>query len=267
MSTIEMDPMVAAALRACLVEHVRDGVAVRRRRWHRVVGAGLGVALVGGGVAVAVAEGVLTLPGADRVADLGGAVEVTRTGTATVDLGEPPAAATSVELTLTCLTAGTFTFADGASMTCSTQDVVAGRGVVRYTLPVKPGDPTITITTDPSDARWTLTTTYTQHVPTDWATNAAGQTYGIVNERGEPDLIAVVASNGVEGYVLRDEFHGPMPSSPEEAVRWQAEDVGQTHTIGVYASDGTTRIGELVLGGRAREGASAPQPAMPSSEP
>lgn len=264
MSTIEMDPVVADALRARLVQHVRDGVTARRRRW--VVGAA-GVALVGGGVGVAVAQGVLTLPGADRVADLGGTVEVTRTGTATVDLGKPPAAATSVELTLTCLTAGTFTFADGASMICSTQDVAAGRGVALYTLPVKPGDPTTTIQADPSDARWTLTTTYTQHVPTDWATNAAGQTYGIVNEHGEPDLIAVVATNGVEGYVLRDEFHGPLPSSPEEALRWQAEDVGQTHTIGVYASDGTTRVGSFVVEGLARQGASAPQPAMPSPEP
>ncbi|MCB2174462.1 MAG: hypothetical protein KQH57_01510 [Actinomycetales bacterium] len=266
MTTTLMDPVVATAMRAALVDHVAAAPAARRRRrWRGAAGAGIGLALVGGGVAVA--QGVLTLPGLDRVADLGATVTVTRTGTATVDLGDPPDGATSVELMLTCLTAGTFRFNDGASMVCSDRDTSAGAGVATYTMPLDPGRHTTTITTDTPDARWTLTAGYSQHVPTDWGTNANGDTYGVENDRGAPDLIAVTATNGEEGYAYRAELEGPMPTSPAQAVQWQAEDVGKSHTIGVYASDGTTRIGDFVVPGLARTGEPAPPPAMPSRTP
>lgn len=266
MTATLMDPAVATAMRAALVDHVAAAPAVRRRRrWHGAAGVGVGLALVGGGVAAG--QGVLALPGADRVADLGGTVTAVHTGTATVDLGDPPDGATSVELTLTCLTAGTFRFSDGASMICSDRDAGTRGGVAGYTMPLDPGRRTTTITTDSPDARWTLTAGYSQHVPTDWGTNADGDTFGVENDHGAPDLIAVTATNGKEGYAYRAELEGPLPTSPAQAMQWQAEDVGQSHTIRVYASDGTTRIGDVVIPGLARSGEPAPTPAMPSREP
>jgi hypothetical protein len=64
--------------------------------------------------------------------------------------------------------------------------------------------------------------------PTDFATNAAGQTYGSAmgasGRDDEPDLIRVQATNGKEGYVLKDDLYGgdAEPATPEEAVAYQA---------------------------------------------
>lgn len=267
MTITRMDPEVADAMRAALVNHVATAAPVRRGRrlWRRTAGAGVGLVLVGGGIAVA--QGILTLPGADRVSDLGDPTTATHTGTDTVDLGAPPDGATSIEVTLTCLTAGTFTFADGAYATCSARDAGTRSGVTTYTLQLSPGEHSTTITTSEPDQRWTLTATYSQHVPTDWATNANGDTYGTINDRGEPDLVAVVATNGESGYVYRDELEGPMPTTPEQALQWQAEDAGQTHAVAVYESDGTTQVGEFVVQGVARTGVPAPQPQTPRGTP
>ena len=266
MTMIEMDRAFADALRAALVDHVAAAPAARRRRrWHRAAGAGIGLVLVGGGVAVA--EGILGLPGADIVTALADPVTVTRTGSATIELGQPPAGATSIEVTLTCLTSGVFTWQDGAAMYCSAQDVADGGSTGGYTLPLQPGQHSTTITTDTPDARWTLTATYSRHEPTGWATNAHGQTYGVPNDQGEPDLMAATATNGKEGYVYRTELEGPMPTSPAQAVQWTREDAGQTHTIPVYESDGITQIGEFSVGGLARTGEPAPQPQAPSAAP
>jgi len=265
MTTIEMDRAFADALRAALVDHVTTAPAVRRRRrWHRAVGSGIGLVLVGGGVAVA--QGILPLPGGDVVTDLSHTVTVTRTGTSTVELGDPPGDVTSIELELTCLSPGSFTYEDGASMLCSTRDVDEGLGTSWYTLPLAPGQHTTTITTS-ADAQWTLTASYSRHAPTGWATNANGDTYGIANDQGEPDLVAVIATSGRQGYAYRTDLAGPMPTSPEQAVEWSRQDAGQTHTIPVYESDGTTKIGEFVVGGVARTGVPAPQPQLPSSTP
>lgn len=199
MTTTQMNPDLATLVRAALVDHVTAAPAVRRRRrWHRAAGAGIGLVLVGGGVAVA--QGVLTLPGADRVTHLATAVIVTRTGTGTVDLGDPPAGATSIEVQLTCLTPRVFTWQDGAAMHCGIRDVADGGSTGGYTLPLQPGQHSTAITTDRTDARWRLTATYSQRVPTGWATNAAGDTYGIIHDHGEPDPIAVTATNGEDGY-------------------------------------------------------------------
>jgi len=60
--------------------------------------------------------------------------------------------------------------------------------------------------------------------------NANGQTYGVPNERGIPDLEAVYASNCEIGYVYRTD-----PRS-------------EGHSIPVYESDGETVIGEFWIG-------------------
>lgn len=59
------------------------------------------------------------------------------------------------------------------------------------------------------------------------ATNASGHTYGSAlgakNQEDEPDLIAVVATNGKSGYVLKTDLYGDEPSSPAEAMETQRD--------------------------------------------
>jgi hypothetical protein len=87
-----------------------------------------------------------------------------------------------------------------------------------------------------------------------WPKNVSGQTYGTPTETvygyHEPDLIRVEGTNGRTGYAYRDQLAGPEPSSPEQALQWQASQDGVRVVIPVYNADGVTQIGEFV----AREG-------------
>jgi len=240
--TVRIDPAFSAALRTELVAQVSGTSARRRRRAWGVAGAVLGVGLAGGGIAIA--ADVLPLPGADAVTPRAASVTETHTGTATVDLGVPPDGVTHVDVELWCLTAGTFRFPDGASMTCSDADADATSGWAGHTLRVTPGNTSVTITADDA-ARWRLQATYVSRETTPWAVNENGDTYGVVNEQGEPDLLAVVATNGRTGYAYADELRGPQASSPDEAATWAPA----PRTVDVYESDGETVIGEFVVGG------------------
>ncbi len=85
-----------------------------------------------------------------------------------------------------------------------------------------------------------------------WPTNARGLTYGpgpnALSPQDEPDLVLATATNGKDGYVLATDLEGPTPSSPEEALAWQAARAGKAWVIPVYQSDGITQIGVFELG-------------------
>ena len=243
-----MDPVFAAGLRAALVEHVTAAAIVHRPR-RRLLAGGLvlSLGLAGGGVAVA--QEWFGLPGADVDTALAPSETAVHTGAATLDLGEAPADANTVDLAVTCLSPGTLTFPDGASITCAAGDAGSGPDG-SYSLPLNLGQTTLTIDADP-DLHWSLVTTYLSRAATDWAVNARGQTYGVVNDRGTPDLIATTATNGRNGYISREELEaagGGNPTSPEEALQDQADRAGKTITVPVYEADGTTVIGRLTIG-------------------
>lgn len=89
-----------------------------------------------------------------------------------------------------------------------------------------------------------------------YKTNAVGQTYGSASNATspdkEPDLILVVASNGVEGFVLKSELdaaNGSDVQSPDEAIRWTVTEGRVDRVIPVYLSDGRTQVGEFVITG------------------
>ena len=82
-----------------------------------------------------------------------------------------------------------------------------------------------------------------------WPINARGQTYGITVDNQEADLVRVAATNNKVGYSFRTGLNGPTPSSPEEALRWQAEQAGKSRVVPVYESDGATQIGVFSIGG------------------
>ncbi len=248
----QMDPIFSEALRTRLIEQVNSITATRPRRRHRVwFGTGVFICTCVLGGAVAVATGIVPLPGGHAVTELAAPMTQTHTGTATVGLGAVPSGATNVSLTLACLSAGTFIFPDGDYMTCSTVDAGAPSGISLGSLALTPGEDSVTIQTATGN-RWKLTAQYVNQVITSWKVNASGQTYGVANIRGAPDLIAAIATNGQQGYIETSQLHtadGSNVNSPAEALEWQRQHAGTSTDIPVYESDGTTVIGQFVIGG------------------
>lgn len=256
MNQVRLDPVFSEALRSELVARV-DASPLRRRkhrRWWLGVGAFVGVGMLG--TAAAVAGGVLSLPGGQAITVLAAPVVETHSGPATIDLGAAPDGATNVALELRCLTAGAFYFPDGAGMTCLETDAGSRTGIATHSLPLAPGQRTISIEADPG-ALWQLTATYVNQETTAWGVNANGETYGVQNENGMPDLIAVVATNGRDdGYVKRFDLEAADGmaaakhfKTPEDAPRWQEGNQGKSVSIPVYEEDGKTVIGTFVVGG------------------
>ncbi|WP_104088109.1 hypothetical protein [Cryobacterium sp. N19] len=254
MTQIDFDPVFSAAVRNELDARVSaPSSTVPFWRRHLRLGAGIfaGASILIGGAAAA--AGLLTIPGAQEVTELGASVVKTATGTDTVQLGVVPDGATGVFVSLTCLSPGTFTFEDGASIGCTMNDVGQATGGGSYTLTLSPGQQSITITTPP-ESSWTIAATYVSERTTEWAVNDNGETYGALNESGEPDLIAVLATNGNEGFVHARELaqadgseQAATFASPEQALAWQDSMAGKTVSVPVYENDGETRIGEFTI--------------------
>ena len=186
-------------------------------------------------------------PGAPLDTPLGPATTSTHTGPASIDLSTAPDGTTHVAMEITCLSAGTLFYPDGASMTCGRGDT-DGDGQSHYTLPLPTGEPTLAFEAGP-EFLWELTTTFVNRVETEWATNPSGDTYGVVKEDGsEPDLVAVIATNGEAGYAYTEELRGPDFANPEEALAWQQAHGSEVRTIPVYLEDGVTQVGEFETG-------------------
>ncbi len=220
-----------------------------------VIGLGVGLS-VGGGVAVATGVFSQHEPGAPSDTQLGHVVTVIHTGTATVDFGPAPPQANAVSLTLTGLSVGTFQYSDGANLGCSPNDFshpgpdgCQGSDVV----PLQSGQHTVTITTS-AGASWKLQAMYINRVITPWKTNALGETYGVLNVHGSPDLIAVSFDNGKgAGFVKSTDMNcamsgGRPPTSPTQALTRQKALDGRSVSVPVYKSDGKTRIGTYYVG-------------------
>jgi hypothetical protein len=247
MTTAPMDESFAAALHDLLVEQVQSAGDPSRgpdrsRRW--LIRAGVVLVLAAGG-GIAYATGAWTTPpGGNRITELASPITATGTGTQTVDLGPPPRGATAINITFTCLTAGNFTFADGAGVQCDSPDLRRrSPPVATYTLPIARGRNGTTITATPR-ARWRLIATYASVRTTAWGVNASGQTYGVQNQHGIPDLIAAMATNHRSGYVYANQLETD-PKSPSQAV---AQNNAPPRTLTVYQSDGKTPIGKFVVG-------------------
>ncbi|MCB5292226.1 peptidase M56 family protein [Arthrobacter sp. SO3] len=255
MNQLHVDQVFSDALRAELTARVEKAGPARRRKRSRLwvgtaVFAGLGLL---GGVGAA-AAGLFVLPGSPVVTPLASAVTETHTGTATIQLGPAPEGSTGIEMELHCLSPGTFEYGRGASSTCGQDDVGTPQDWTGYTIPLTPGEESITITTSP-EASWKLTAQYVNTEITDWAVNAEGDTYGALNENGSPDLVAVLATNGTPGYAYRTELedaNGTTASktfkSPADALAWQEARMGKTFVVPVYDSTGKIVVGEFVIG-------------------
>jgi hypothetical protein len=228
------DQLVAAASKR------RKRFSARWRNTGIVLGLGVGLS-VGGGVALA--QGLFSQapePGSPSETQLAKPVVATRTGTATIDLGHVPRRANAISLTLTGLSAGTFTYVKSSYFECAQSDVSRSgpRGCTDGdVIPLQPGQHSITITTS-ANASWRLRATYVHQVITAWKVNAHGQTYGAANKNGLPDLVAVAFEADKSGYVSLTDFLCP------NAVP------GENFSLPVYKSDGTTRIGTFIVGNK-----------------
>jgi hypothetical protein len=249
--SVEMNETFTVALRRLLVEQVEHGStgrswSRRSRRWS--ITAGAAVALLAGGGGIAAATGAFSsgVPGSQAVSYLAAPVSIAGNGTETVQLGKAPVGANAIAIEFSCLTPGTFNFADGSGVSCSSQADVSNSLTYpdTYTLSLSPGQDSTTITADPGQ-RWRLTATYVTATTTPWKVNASGQTYGSQNQNGTPDLVAVIATNRSEGYVYANQLEGPQPTTPSQAV---AEGHQEPGTLTVYESDGKTPIGQFVVG-------------------
>lgn len=254
MNAPRMSDRFASTFRATLIEHIAHQQNPRRKR-RIVLGSAAALSLVLGGTVAATASGLLALPGATEVTTAGAVQSQTFTGTGSLELGPRPEGATGVSISFTCLSPGTFVFSDGASVTCVQADVASTSNRTTYLLPLDAIDKSAVHISTSSAAVWTLTAGYVMAEVTDWAVNESGDTYGVINDRGQPDLIAAVATNGLQGYVYRrdlEDANGATAAkgftSPEDALEWQEQHEGQVRTIPVYEPDGVTVFGEFRVG-------------------
>lgn len=177
-----------------------------------------------------------------------------------VSLLDRPAGATHARVTITPTGPGTLHWGTDAggnnpSATWTSADFADGApGAAWQDLPLHASVETLYL--DPADFAGVATVQFVAHVPTLLGTNARDETYGTTgNPEGEPDLIAVEATNGKLGYVYREELDEATGetaarefTSAEDALEWQERNRGRTHTLPVYLSDGTTQIGEFQVG-------------------
>lgn len=243
-----IDPTFASALRQRLLTTIAEPPRRRRRlSWRLGAAASAGVIVAGTGVAFA--AGVFNPPGQATASPRGAALAASHAGTATVNLGQPPKTANGVSLTLTCLTPGTFAF-PGGSFTCTAADMHhPAKDRQASTTVAVPADHRIVVRTGQA-AVWSLRAGYVEQTTTAWGVNAHGQTYGVINSHGTPDLVAV--DNGqVAGYVKARDMacaSGGDVANPAQAVAWDQASAHRDISIPVYQSDGTTAIGTFTVG-------------------
>lgn len=207
-----------------------------QRHQRRARGLAFGVgALVLAGATTGAAVVANNLPGTTTVAAVGSIVGATHTGTASVDLGPVPANASVVVVDLSCVSAvGRVSLRTvppegeegpaGSGLACA--DGGTTLHVADGLLP-RVGTTSITIKADPGTT-WHVTAQYATSSTTAWGVNARGQSYGVANAHGIPDLSPAQATNGKRGHIVTKELTA----------------MDQSGYIDVYESDGTTVIGK-----------------------
>lgn len=248
-----LDPPFAAALRDELLARVTAAPVpwYRRRPFLIGVGSAAGLAIAGAGGA-ALADR-LTAPGGEEITALAPAVTSTVTGTTTVDMGARPEAATKVRMYFWCLTGGTLQLGGGATTGCSAAEADAASPSGSWVTDLPAGQTSWTFTADPG-ATFKVRLEYVSAQTLPWGVNADGKTFGAANEHGSPDLVAVGATNGRDGYAWGADLDwagnggGPPPKTPEEALARQAANLGKGWAVPVYQSDGKTQVGEFIVG-------------------
>lgn len=230
----DMHPAAAETIRAELaaIGTGRSRLQQRQRRV-RVTSSLIAVAAVAitTSAAAIVAAG---LPGSTTTSAFGKTTTTTTyTGPALIDIGRAPEGANAVIVDITCMN-------DVGMVTAPTDEGDAGfhcrdnRGrTARFLNGQLPAEGTTTISIGASPGtQWKATVQYGSAATSAWAVNANGQTYGVENASGHPDLVPARADNGRKGWALYSQWY-------------EAE---KPETVNVYESDGTTVIGQAEVG-------------------
>lgn len=227
-----------------------------------------------GGVSPALGEVVAappgTTPGEPIVSALGPPITQTVTQPTQLELTDRPDAATHVRITVTPVSAGSLSWGTDAagnnpSASWGAADIAAATASTASTWSDVPLDEsTRTLYLRPTGGlSATVSLQYLVYVPTHLDVNAGGDTYGLEGgPDGVPDLVLVVADTPdgglAEGYARATDLnafspdHPGEPSTPEEALAWQAERdeaYPDGWDIPVFESDGVTQIGTFHIGG------------------
>lgn len=196
---------------------------------------------VAGGV-VAAATGILVLPGDTATTNQTPPVVATGSGPVNLDLGPVPEDATHVMFELTCLSSGYFAYEGSNILSCV--DPLGGVTATSY-WPIEDGDTTLQIETTDT-MQWELVATYVLRETTAWATNTKGETYGVPNENGFPDLTAAnTTDDGTQGYVYVKELYGP--DGPQPAPSDDDDEANKFVTVPMYDQNGETVLGEYTI--------------------
>lgn len=184
------------------------------------------------------------LPGETTVTAFDAAVTGSYTGTAEIELGPVPEGADRVILDVTCSEGGRIEVplrggSTGDSVYWNCSDPIRENKTVHIRDGALPsgGATSITVTADPATP-WTVVARYGSSETSPWGVNANGETYGVPNDDGSPDLVASQATNGEVGYTRESEM---LAFEGEGYIR-------------VYASDGETVIGWFPIGDPAELG-------------
>lgn len=215
----------------------------RRVRMTAVAAGSLALAGALTGAALVVVYG---LPGTTEVTAFPESVSGSFVGSAEIELGPVPEGADRVILDVTCSEGGAIevqtrpgagTNSESVVWDCSdplrestTTHIADGR------LPAA-GDTSISVTADPGTP-WSVVARYGSSETSDWGVNARGETYGVPNDEGTPDLTSAQATNGEIGYIRQTEL-----------TAFEGEGY-----LDVYASDGETVIGKFPIGDPAELG-------------
>jgi len=238
-----LDPQFSAGMREQLIA-AAAGTSPLAKRTHRtrlavgIASAATAVALLTAGAVVIVAG----FPGEHIVSNEGPTVTQSYTGPSAVDIGVPSPGANAVRVTFTCTSAGAFEVthpldsdgATGLSWTCGQGEAPVGASVELTAQTLVDGHVDIDVVTAPQTT-WTAGVQFITSETTAWGVNAKGETFGVPNENGTPDLQAALASNCEVGYI----YFTDMMSTRAGEESW---------TIPVYKSDGETVVGEFWIG-------------------
>jgi hypothetical protein len=182
--------------------------------------------------------------------ELGAPVTFSGAGTQMVPLGSRPAGVTAVKVSLGCLDPGKIYWPDGGNMICGADDLMspdADPTSLNYgVMDLSPDQTSIEIRAT-AGMSWKVVATYLHTEQTSWGVNARGETFGVENDEGTPDLVAAIATNGRLGYVRNSELMDPEPTSPADAVA-QNDAYPNGRDIPVFESDGVTQIGTFHIG-------------------
>ena len=228
------------ALRAEMLARVERSRLPRWRRQLPLLTAA--VALACGGAGVAAANGWLS-EGDRSIEVLGDPVSLTVDEPTVLNLGAMPEHADAVQLTVRCLSAGTFDWPGGGSARCSAGEKSSSAFDVVEIDPGSSDAPTLTLAD--VEGEWEISWVWASVEMRPFEVNANGLSYGS-SAYGSPDLVAVVYGAREVGYVYAVDLEPPGPSNPTEARTWDSTPVA----VPIFASDGETPVGVWLIGGR-----------------